>query len=53
LLAAITEAGATGAFTGLPLPIATGIRQLIKMKKDRAIKAKIEEALNALPTVQP
>jgi len=53
LLAAITEAGATGAFTGLPLPIATGIRQLIKMKKERAIKAKIEEALNALPTVQP
>lgn len=53
LLAALTEAGATGAFTGLPLPVATGIRQLIKLKKQKATKAKIAEALNALPTVQP
>jgi len=52
-IAAMTEAGATGALTGLPLPVATGIRQLIKMKKERATKAKIVEALNALPTVQP
>jgi hypothetical protein len=47
LLAAITEAAVAG------LPVATGIRQLIKMKKERATKAKIAEALNALPTVQP
>jgi hypothetical protein len=52
-LAAITEAGLTGALIGLPFPAATGIRQLIKMKKERATKAKIADALNALPTVQP
>lgn len=53
LLAALAESGATGALTGLPLPVATGIRQIMKMKKERATKAKIAEALNALPTIQP
>jgi dihydrodipicolinate synthase/N-acetylneuraminate lyase len=53
LLAAMAEAGATGALTGLPLPIASGITQLVKMRKEGRTKAKINEALNALPIAQP
>lgn len=53
LMAAIAEAGATGALTGLPLPVASGIRQIIKMRQEGRTKAKINEALNALPPVQP
>jgi hypothetical protein len=53
LMAAIAEAGATGALTGLPLPVATGLRQIIKMRQEGRTKAKINEALNALPPVQP
>jgi hypothetical protein len=53
LMAAIAEAGATGALTGLPLPIASGLRQIIKMRQEGKTKAKINDALNALPPVQP
>lgn len=53
LLAAMAEAGATGALIGLPLPIASGITQLVKMRKEGRTKAKINEALNALPIAQP
>jgi hypothetical protein len=53
LMAAMAEAGATGALTGLPLPVASGIRQIIKMRQEGRTKAKINEALNALPPVQP
>jgi hypothetical protein len=53
LLAAMAEAGATGALTGLPLPVASGLRQIIKMRQEGRTKAKINEALNALPSVQP
>jgi hypothetical protein len=53
LLAAMAEAGATGALTGLPLPVASGIRQIIKMRQEGRTKAKINEALNALPQMQP
>lgn len=53
LMAAIAEAGATGALTGLPLPIATGLRQIIKMRQEGRTKAKINDALNALPPAQP
>jgi hypothetical protein len=53
LMAAMAEAGATGAITGLPLPIVTGIKQIIKMRKEGRTKARINEALNALPPVQP
>ena len=53
LMAAIAEAGATGALTGLPLPVASGIRQIIKMRQEGRTKAKINEALNALPLVTP
>jgi hypothetical protein len=53
LLAAMAEAGATGAATGLPLPVYAGIKQIVKMRKEGRTKAKINEALNALPPVQP
>lgn len=53
LMAAIAEAGATGALTGLPLPVASGLRQIIKMRKEGRTKARINEALNTLPPVQP
>ena len=53
LMAAIAEAGATGALTGLPLPVASGLRQIIKMRQEGRTKAKINDALNALPPVQP
>jgi hypothetical protein len=53
LLAAMAEAGATGALTGLPLPVASGIRQIIKMRQEGRTKARINEALNALPQIQP
>jgi len=53
LLAAMAEAGATGALTGLPLPVASGLRQIIKMRQEGRTKAKINDALNALPPVQP
>jgi hypothetical protein len=49
LMAAIAEAGATGALTGLPLPVASGIRQILKMRQEGKTKAKINEALNDLP----
>lgn len=53
LMAAIAEAGATGALTGLPLPIASGLRQIIKMRQEGRTKERINEALNALPPAQP
>lgn len=53
LMAAIAEAGATGALTGLPLPVASGLRQIVKMRKDGRTRARINEALNALPPAQP
>ena len=53
LMAAIAEAGATGALTGLPLPVASGLRQIIKMRQEGRTKAKINEALNALPPALP
>jgi hypothetical protein len=53
LLAAMAEAGATGALTGLPLPLATGIKQIVKMRKEGKTKARINDALNALPIANP
>jgi hypothetical protein len=53
LMAAMAEAGLTGAVTGLPLPVMVGIKQITKMRKEGRTKAKINEALNALPSVQP
>jgi hypothetical protein len=53
LLAAMAEAGVTGAATGLPLPVYAGIKQIVKMRKEGRTKSKINDALNALPIVQP
>jgi hypothetical protein len=49
LLAAMAEAGIAGATTGLPLPVYAGIKQIGKMRKEGRTKAKINDALNALP----
>lgn len=53
LMAAMAEAGLTGVATGLPLPVIAGIKQITKMRKEGRIRAKINEALNALPPLQP
>ena len=53
LLAALAEAGAYGATTGIPVPVITGINQIIKWRKAGQTKAKINDALNALPIIQP
>jgi len=53
LLAAMGEAVVTGALTGIFVPSATAVRHIVKMRKEGATKAKINEALNALPLVQP
>jgi hypothetical protein len=53
LLAALAEAGTYGATAGIPVPVMTGINQIIKWRKAGQTKAKINDALNALPIVQP
>lgn len=53
LLAAIAETGAAGVTTGIPVPVVTGINQIIKWRKAGQTKAKINDALNALPIVKP
>jgi len=53
LLAALAEAGTYGATTGIPVPVMTGINQIIKWRKAGQTKAKINDALNALPIIQP
>lgn len=45
LLAALAEAGATGAFTGLPVPVLTTMRLLAKQVKNRQLQKRIEHAL--------
>ncbi len=46
LLAAMGEAGATGALTGLPLPVMSGLRALQKQINNKRVQAKINDALN-------
>jgi hypothetical protein len=53
LLAAMAETGAAGMATGIPIPVMTGINQIIKWRKAGQMKAKINDALNALPIVKP
>lgn len=45
LMAAIAEAGATGALTGLPVPVLTGLRMVSKGVKSAKTKARIKAAL--------
>lgn len=49
LLGAISEAGLTGAATGLPLPVISILRALGKQVKSNKIKIKINQALNNKP----
>jgi hypothetical protein len=51
ILAALMETGAQTAMTGIPVPVLMGVREIAKMRKRKETKAKINEALNALPTV--
>lgn len=45
LLAAFAEAGATGAFTGLPVPVLSTLRLISKQVKNRQLQKRIEIAL--------
>jgi hypothetical protein len=51
LLAAIGEAGASGAMFGLPVPVVSLLRALGKKIQNDKLKAKIQHALNVLPTL--
>jgi hypothetical protein len=45
MLAAFAEAGATGAFTGLPVPVLSTLRLISKQVKNRQLQKRIEVAL--------
>lgn len=49
IAALIAETGAMGAITGIPLPIAQGMKMLRDNVRDRKIKARITRALNYKP----
>lgn len=49
LLAAMAEAGTTGALTGLPVPVLTGLKAISNAVKSSKMKAKINDALNTKP----
>lgn len=53
IVAAIMESGAQAAVTGFPVPVLVAAREIAKMKRNNEKKAKINDALNALPIVQP
>lgn len=53
IVAAIMETGMQTAMTGVPVPVLMAAREIAKMKRQKEKKSKINEALNALPTVQP
>ena len=45
LLAALTEAGVLGGMTGMPVPVATGLKVLSSQIRDRKLRARIAESL--------
>lgn len=47
IMAAIAEAGATGAISGLPLPVVSMTRLAVQGMKDAKLKARVNDALNA------
>ena len=47
LLAALTEAGVTAGFTGLPVPVLSGLKALSTHLKDRKLRMRIQEALGS------
>lgn len=53
LLAALTEAGATGALTGLPVPVLTGLKALSAHVKDQKVRQRVAEALRTERAKQP
>jgi hypothetical protein len=53
LMAAMAETGAQTVLTGLPVPVLMAAREIAKMKRRNEKKAKINAALNALPTAPP
>jgi hypothetical protein len=53
IVAALLETGAQTAVTGIPVPLVMAAREVAKMRKRNETKAKINDALNALPTVPP
>jgi hypothetical protein len=48
----LAESAATGAATGVPLPVIQGMKLLRNEIKDRKIKARITQALNYKPESQ-
>lgn len=46
IMAAIAEAGATGALTGLPVPAVSLIRAAVKHVKNKQLQARVTDALN-------
>ena len=52
LIAALMETGAQTAMTGIPVPVVMAAREVAKMYKRNVQKKKINDALNALPTVK-
>ena len=53
LMAALAEAGTTGALTGLPVPVISILRTLRKQIGNNKMKLKIDKALNAKPSTKP
>jgi hypothetical protein len=52
IISAIAEASASGAVFGIPVPVISMVKQLKKMKADKAMRKKINDALNAMPVNQ-
>jgi hypothetical protein len=52
ILAALAEAGATGALTGLPVPALSLLRSTAAYVKDRRVAARVQDALNAASAQQ-
>jgi len=46
LLAALAESGATGALTGLPIPVLTGLKVISQQVKDAKVRKRVSDALN-------
>jgi hypothetical protein len=46
LMAALGEAGATGAMTGLPVPVLSLVKAATSQIKNNKVKARINQALN-------
>lgn len=53
LMAAMGEAGATGAMTGLPIPVLSLVRAATSQIKNNKVKARINQALNKAQTAKP